>query len=158
MIPCIFSTFILNLYVADILQLTQSKKSGKSSEVDQRNKSQRVVSPARAAFDEQLHEQQRRRSCTLPSKSNDTESGEHPATSSPAKKSEPESLEAPTCRALQGKQGPFLTSKPHIWRTLLELTCLQTTFRKLKTGSERGPISIFACLTATWIEKEQELL
>ena len=107
MIPCIFSTFILNLYVAHILRLTQNKKREKSSEVDQRNKSQRVVSPARAAFDEQLHKQQRRRSCTLPSKSNDTESGEHPATSSPAKKSEPESLEAPTCRALQGNKGLF---------------------------------------------------
>ena len=83
------------------MQLTQNKKWGKSTEVDQRNKSQQVVSPARAAFDEQLHEQQRRRSCTLPSKSNDTESGEHPATSSPAKKSEPKSSQAPTCRALQ---------------------------------------------------------
>ena len=31
----------------------------------------------------------------------------------------------------------------------LELICLPTTFRKLKTGSERGSISIFARLTAT---------
>ena len=40
---------------------------------------------------------------------------------------------------------PFLTSKPHM-KNALELTCLPTTFRKLKTGSERGSISIFCAL------------
>ena len=54
---------------------------------------------------------------------------------------------------------PFLTSKPHIYMTnALDLTCLPTTFRKLKTGSERGSISIFCALDSNINEKEQELL
>ena len=52
---------------------------------------------------------------------------------------------------------PFLTSKPHMTHAL-ELTCLPTTFRKLKTGSERGSISIFCALDSNINEKEQELL
>ena len=42
----------------------------------------------------------------------------------------------------------FSDFKQHMTNAL-ELTCLPTTFRKLKTGYERGPISIFACFTAT---------